>query len=193
MTVFEQVKEAIDMRTVAESYGSQINRAGMCLCPFHNERNPSAKIYPQNLYCFGCGTSVDVISFTQRMFELEKPIDAVKKLNEDYGLHIAVGKAPTSAEVSVYRRRIERRKAYEVWEKQAWRTLADYLWLMRDWRELAPKSPDEEPDRRFVYALHHIDYAEYLCGEFIEMNKSGRIVMKSIIDDIADFMKRKDT
>lgn len=193
MTVFEQVKEAIDMRIVAEGYGLQINRAGMCLCPFHNERNPSAKIYPQNLYCFGCGTSVDVISFTQRMFELEKPIDAVKKLNEDYGLHIAVGKAPTSAEVSVYRRRIERRKAYEVWEKQAWRTLADYLLLMRDWRELAPKSPDEEPDRRFVYALHHIDYAEYLCGEFIEMNKSGHIVIKSIIDDIADFMKRKDT
>ena len=181
------------MRTVAEGYGLQINRAGMCLCPFHNERNPSAKIYPQNLYCFGCGTSVDVISFTQRIFELEKPIDAVKKLNEDYGLHITVGKAPTSAEVSEYRRRIERRKAYEVWEKQAWRTLADYLWLMRDWRELAPKSPDEEPDRRFIYALHHIDYAEYLCGEFIDMDKPGRIVMKSIIDDIADFMKRKDT
>ena len=193
MTVFEQVKEAIDMRTVAEVYGLQINMAGMCLCPFHNERNPSAKIYPQNLYCFGCGTSVDVISFTQRMFGLEKPIDAVKKLNEDYGLHITVGKTPTSAEVSEYRKRIERRRAYEVWEKQAWRTLADYLWLMRDWRELAPNSPDEEPDRRFVYALHHIDYAEYLCGEFIEMNKSGRIVMKSIIDDIADFMKRKDT
>ena len=126
-------------------------------------------------------------------FELEKPIDAVKKLNEDYGLHITVGKAPTSAEVSEYRRRIERRKAYEVWEKQAWRTLADYLWLMRDWRELAPKSPDEEPDRRFVYALNHIDYAEYLCGEFIDMDKPERIDMKSIIDDIADFMKRKDT
>ena len=193
MTVFEQVKEAIDMRTVAEGYGLQVSRAGMCLCPFHNERNPSAKIYPQNLYCFGCGTSVDVISFTQKMFGLEKPIDAVKKLNEDYGLHITVGKAPTSAEVSEYRRRIERRKAYEVWEKQAWRTLADYLWLMRDWRELAPKSPDDEPDRRFVYALHHLDYAEYLCSEFIDMDKPERIDMKSIIDDIADFMKRKDT
>jgi hypothetical protein len=64
---------------------------------------------------------------------------------------------------------------------------------MRDWRELVPKSPDEEPDRRFVYALHHLDYAEYLCGEFINMDKPERIDMKSIIDDIADFMKRKDT
>lgn len=193
MTVFEQVKEAVDMRTVAEGYGLNIDRSGMCLCPFHAEKTPSAKIYPHNIYCFGCGASAEVIGFTQKMFSLSEPIEAVKKLNADYGLHISVGKAPTSAEVSEYRRRIECRKAYEVWEKRAWRTLADYLWLMRDWRELAPKSPDDEPDRRFVYALHHLDYAEYLCGEFIEMNKAGRFAMKHIIDDIADFMKRKDT
>ena len=43
MTVFEQVKSAIDMRTVAEGYGLEISRGGMALCPFHNERI-SAKI-----------------------------------------------------------------------------------------------------------------------------------------------------
>ena len=190
MTVFEQVREAIDMRTVAEGYGLHIDRAGMCLCPFHTEKTPSAKIYPKNLYCFGCGTSADIISFTQRMFNLEKPIDAVKKLNEDFGLHIVVGEAPTTAEVSEYRKRIEARRAYEQWEKQAWKTLHDYLWLMREQRELAPKNPDDEPDRRFVYALNHIDYAEYLCNKFIEMNKAGRTAIKHIIDDIADFINK---
>lgn len=49
MTVFEQVKSAIDMRTVAEGYGLEISRVGMALCPFHNERTPSAKIYPDAL------------------------------------------------------------------------------------------------------------------------------------------------
>ena len=87
------------MRTVAEGYGLEISRGGMALCPFHNERTPSAKIYPDALHCFGCGTHVDVIGFTQKMFGLDKPIDAVKKLNDDYALHIEIGKAPTAANI----------------------------------------------------------------------------------------------
>ena len=184
MNVFEQVKEAVDMRTVAEGYGLNIDRSGMCLCPFHAEKTPSAKVYPHNLYCFGCGASADIIGFTQRLFSLSEPIEAVKKLNDDYGLHIAVGQAPTSAEVSEYHKRIAERRAYEEWEKQAWRTLHDYLWLMREWRKFAPKSPDDEQDRRFVYALHHFDYAEYLCDEFLHADRSGKRAMRSIIDQL---------
>lgn len=187
MNVFEQVKEAMDMRTVAEGYGLDIDRSGMCLCPFHAEKTPSAKVYSNNIYCFGCGTSADVISFTQRLFSLSEPIEAVKKLNEDYGLHIAVGQAPTSAEVSEYHKRIARRRAYEEWEKQAWRTIHDYLWLMREWREIVPKSPDDVQDRRFVYALHHLDYAEYLCDEFLHADRSGKLAMRSIIDQTKRF------
>ena len=189
MTVFEQVKSAVDMRTVAEGYGLHIDRGGMTLCPFHDERTPSAKIYPDNLHCFGCGTHVDVIGFTQKMFGLEKPIDAVKKLNQDYGLNIEIGKAPTTKEVSEYQKRVQEKRAYEEWEKSAWRTLNDYLWLMRDWRQYAPASPDEKCDERFVYSLHHLDYAEHLCLEFISFNKAGRISMKNIVEQIADFLK----
>lgn len=94
------------MRTVAEGYGLEISRGGMALCPFHNERTPSAKIYPDALHCFGCGTHVDVIGFTQKMFGLDKPIDAVKKLNDDYALHIEIGKAPTAEKVSEYQKRV---------------------------------------------------------------------------------------
>ncbi len=79
MTVFEQVKSAIDMKTVAEGYGLHINRE-MCLCPFHEERTPSAKIYHESFHCFGCGEHHDVIGFTQKLFGLDKPIDAVKNL-----------------------------------------------------------------------------------------------------------------
>ena len=107
MTVFEQVKSAVDMKTVAEGYGLHIDRGGMCICPFHEERTPSAKIYPDALHCFGCGAHVDVIGFTQKMFGLDKPIDAVKKLNDDYGLHIDIGKAPSAKEVSEYQKRVQ--------------------------------------------------------------------------------------
>ena len=177
------------MRTVAEGYGLDIRRGGMCLCPFHEERTPSAKIYPDSLHCFGCGTHVDVIGFTQKMFGLDKPIDAVKKLNEDFGLHIEIGRSPTAKEVSEYQKRIAEKRAYEDWEKWAWRTLNSYLWLMREWRELAPASPDEIADKRFVYALHHLDYAEHLCREFVNRKKDGRLLMKNIVGEIADFQK----
>ena len=102
------------MRTVAEGCGLHIDRGGMTLCPFHNERIPSAKIYPDNLHCFGCGVHVDVIGFTQKIFGLEKPIDAVKKLNEDFGLNIEIGKAPTTKEVSEYQKRVQEKHEYEV-------------------------------------------------------------------------------
>lgn len=189
MTVFEQTKSAVDMKTVAEGYGLHIDRGGMCICPFHEERTPSAKIYPDNLHCFGCGTHVDVIGFTHKMFGLDKPIDAVKKLNEDFGLHIEVGTTPTAEEVSEYQKRIAEKREYEEWEKSAWRTLNSYLWLMREWRELTPASPDEIPDNRFVYSLHHLDYAEHLCQEFINCNKDGRLLMKNVVAMIADFQK----
>ncbi|WP_296794377.1 CHC2 zinc finger domain-containing protein [Ruminococcus sp.] len=191
MTVFEEARQAVDMKTVALGYGLHINRSGMCLCPFHKERTPSAKIYPDALHCFGCGTHVDIIGFTQKMFGMDKPIDAVKKLNDDYGLNISIGQAPTKAEVSEYQKRIEERRAYEQWEKSAWRTLNDYLWLMRDWQEYAPRSPAEKPDERFVYSLHHLDWAEYLCREFIDYNKAGRVSMKGVVKDIERFMEKK--
>ena len=164
----------------------------MVLCPFHNERTPSAKIYPENFHCFGCGEHLDVISFTQKLFGLSKPIDAVKKLNEDFSLHIEIGKAPTAEEVSEYRKRISEKRSYEEWEKSAWKTLHDYLWLMREWREFAPVSPNEKCDERFVYSLHHLDYAEYLCDEFIRADKQVKISMKNIVSGVADFMKKSE-
>ena len=191
--IFEQVRSAVDMRRVAEGYGLNINRSGMCLCPFHKERTPSAKIYPDALHCFGCGTHVDVIGFTQKMFALVGPIDAVKKLNDDYGLNISIGQAPTKAEVSEYQKRVAEKLAYEEWEKSAWKTLNDFLWLMREWRELAPASPEEKFDERFVYSLHHLDYAEYLCREFIEYNRSGRLSMKKIVAETADLLEKLGT
>lgn len=98
--------------------------------------------------------------------------------------------ASAAEKVSEYQKRVREKRAYEEWEKSAWRTLNDYLWRMREWREFAPASPNEECDERFVYSLHHLDYAEYLCFEFINCNKAGRLSMKNIVAEIADFQKK---
>jgi hypothetical protein len=163
----------------------------MCLCPFHNEKTPSAKVSPDNFHCFGCGEHSDVIGFTEKMFNLSQ-IDAVKKLNEDFGLHIEIVHTPTRSEKSEFQKRAAERKAYDDWEKAAWKTLHDYLWLMRDWREkYTPIMPNIPVDRRFVYSLHHLDYAEYLCNEFISADKDGRLSMKEIVKELDDFIRRQ--
>ena len=176
------------MPTVARGYGLKINRAGMAICPFHAEKTPSAKIYPDGFHCFGCGVHADVIGFTQRLFGLARPIDAAKKLNEDFYLHLDVCGHKTSNEVSEYRRRQHEREKYERWENEAWTALCSYYKLLREWREIAPRSPNEKLDPRFAYALEHLDWAEYLCEEFIAADEEGRKAMRSEVERIADFL-----
>ena len=41
MNVFEAVKQSVTTRQAAEHYGIHVHRNGMCVCPFHNDKNPS--------------------------------------------------------------------------------------------------------------------------------------------------------
>ena len=41
MTLFELVKQNICVPDAAKHYGLQVNRNGMCSCPFHEDRHPS--------------------------------------------------------------------------------------------------------------------------------------------------------
>ena len=51
MTLFELVKQTIQVRDAAEHYGLQINHSGMCRCPFHEDRHPSMKLNERYFYC----------------------------------------------------------------------------------------------------------------------------------------------
>lgn len=186
--IFEEIKATVDMPTVARGYGLKINRSGMALCPFHQEKTPSAKIYPDGFHCFGCGVHADVIGFTQRLFGLARPIDAAKKLNEDFFLHLDVGGKAQSTQASEYRKRQQEREEYERWEQETWAALCSYYKLLREWRELAPKCPDDEPDPRFIYALNNLDRAEWLCGEFINVDEEGRKGMRVEVERVAGFL-----
>lgn len=187
--IFEEIKAAVDMPTVARGYGLKINRSGMAICPFHREKTPSAKIYPDGFHCFGCGVHADVIGFTQRLFDLRRPIDAARKLNDDFMLNFDVGSSVSATAVNDYRRRQREREEYERWENEAWLTLSSYYKLLREWRELAPDCPDDEPNRRFIYALHNLQRAEYLCGEFIAADEDGRKAMRTEVERIAGVFK----
>ena len=62
MSLFQQVKESLNLIEVAKHYGIEVNRSGFTSCLFHNERTPSLKLYDDHFHCFGCGKSGDVIA-----------------------------------------------------------------------------------------------------------------------------------
>ena len=91
MNVFEAVKEAVTTRQAAEAYGIPVRRNGMCLCPFHNDKNPSMKV-DRRFHCFGCQADGDVIDFTAKLYGLTGK-EAAVKLAADFGIRYDVGGA----------------------------------------------------------------------------------------------------
>ena len=64
----EEVKKSHNLRDVMAGYGVNVNRKGFAVCPFHNDKNGSLKVYPnQSYHCFGCGADGDCIDFVQHM------------------------------------------------------------------------------------------------------------------------------
>ena len=87
MTLFELVKQNICVPDAAEHYGLQVNRNGMCSCPFHEDRHPSMKLNERYFYCFGCGATGDVIDLVARLFGLSS-YEAAQKLAQDFGIEL---------------------------------------------------------------------------------------------------------
>jgi len=54
-------------------------KRGQILCPFHEEKTPSCRIYHDHLHCFGCGKSLDTIGYIMEIQGLSF-IDSVKYL-----------------------------------------------------------------------------------------------------------------
>jgi len=215
MTIFEEVKELIDVPTAARQYGIEIRRGNMVLCPFHSERSPSCKLYEKNYHCFSCGEHGDVIGLVQKLFNLSA-IDAVKQLNHDFALGLDVDKPPDRSSVIKRQKKIQQAKEQQIKLDKMRDILLGYFVLLDKYKmRYAPKSPDgawgvnmhsavetlrredcrftpiqnQELDERFVFALHHIEYAWYKLSQldrsFItKLSDSERKEIYSEVDEI---------
>ena len=89
--IIEEIKYRNDIETVIGSFVN-LKRAGSNakgLCPFHSEKTPSFHVYlaNQSFYCFGCGASGDVITFTMKMENLDY-MSAVRLLASRSGISL---------------------------------------------------------------------------------------------------------
>ena len=152
MNQFESVKAAVTLRQAAEHYGLTVSRNGMTCCPFHEDRHPSLKLNEDFFYCFGCGTSGDVIDFTARLFGLS-PYAAAQKLETDFGIGAEHEPLPfpTHAEPSHDRERL------------CIRILQEYLRYLRIWQlRYQPEKPGDPIHPRFAEAMKALPTVNYL-------------------------------
>ena len=165
MTLFDDIKEKVDVPTAARHYGVEVHRGNMALCPFHRERHPSCKLYEDHYYCFGCQAHGDVIKLVQELFGL-RAIEAVKQINSDFALGLDLNKPP-DMEAVARRREIAEQKAEAAMAEYMYDVLLKYFTLLDKYKICyAPKAPADDIDERYVYAIHHIEYAWYLLETF---------------------------
>ena len=152
MSLFETIKEHLDLIDTAKYYGIEVNRSGFTSCLFHSERTPSMKLYHDHFHCFGCGKSGDVIALIAQRLNISQ-FDSAKVLmndfhlsNEEFRLHI----------------KPQRQATYSEWERQTIRLLNEYLAYLHHFKTLyTPKSEHEPINPLFVESLHAIPPTEY--------------------------------
>lgn len=162
----DKIKDEVTCKAFAEHIGLQINRAGFACCPFHGERTPSLRFYPDNKgwYCFGCKRGGDVINFAKLYYQTDFK-GAVSALASEFGIaqddnspeskQNALLRAVQRAKVKSFTE--NRKRVRDAIEAEYWACYDSWLENERTIEESAPKSPDEEFSQAYVRAIMNRD------------------------------------
>ena len=160
MSIYDDVKQSLNIREVIEFYGVKVGRNGSFCCPFHNEKHPSASIKNDYFNCFACGVGGDLITFTAKLHGIGN-YDACKKLAEDFGLNIAQPRTQADrlrADRERAKRQAEQKREAEIEAliQHTGKILAQYHCYLWQGRQYPFGS------KQNTRALHWLDYAKYL-------------------------------
>ena len=160
MNVFEAVKQNLTTRQAVELYGIPVNRHGMAVCPFHNDKNPSMKV-DKRFHCFACQADGDAVDFVSRLFGLPGKAAAMK-LADDFGISYDNRQ---KHRIKPHIREPTPEQRYRQEESRCYKVLSDYFHYLRTWKQqYAPKQPEDEWHPLFVEALQRESYIEYLLA-----------------------------
>ncbi|MFR8012078.1 MAG: CHC2 zinc finger domain-containing protein [Clostridia bacterium] len=87
MNYAQEIKERLSVVDVLSRYGFEPDGHGFLLCPFHQEKTPSFRVYDnaKRWYCFGCGERGDAIDLVRKLFRLSFQ-QAVIRMDDDFNL-----------------------------------------------------------------------------------------------------------
>ena len=163
--IFQDIKDRVDLRDLVRYYGLDVNRGGFACCPFHNERNPSFKVYEDHYHCFGCGEHGDHVDFVQKLYGISN-IEAAKKISHDFGLGLDNGELtiPVKPKKPIPRKD----EGFELWLIEATHVIIEYKKLLDYWnRVYNPRSPIDKVDERYIESLQERGYANYYLEQLL--------------------------
>ena len=184
MSIFEEVKQRLNIRQVIEHYGYKVNRANQFICPFHNDHKPSASIKNDYFNCFVCGAGGDLITFTAKLHGLSN-IDACKKLVSDFGLNIETEPQTQADRLKADRERakrqaeLKRQKEIENLIQHTGLVLASYHCYLWQGLQLYPYG-----HIRHIRALQELTQATYYLDCYDENPKEYSIALRKQVDKI---------
>ena len=184
MSIFEDVKQQLNIRQVIEHYGYKVNRANQFICPFHNDHKPSASIKNDYFNCFVCGAGGDLISFTAKLHGLSN-INACKKLDQDF--HLGLSQQPVShidrlkADREKVKRETElkRQQGEERLIQHTGNVLADYHRYLWQGVHLYPYG-----HIRHIRALQRLTQATYYLECYDDNPRAFSIAFRKQVDNI---------
>lgn len=153
--VAHEIKQRLSCIDVGRELGLNPNMGYMCICPFHDDRVPSLRLYPDGYFCFACRAQGDVVDLYMHLTKLGFR-DALYALNREYGLGLLEdGGASVAGRAAEAVR--QRKEAQEKARKQH----DEYLDLIgkehelrQEVEDLMPEGPDdpaiEEYNRKWM-------------------------------------------
>ena len=167
------INNSLTMREVLEHYDFTVNSRKFALCPFHNEKTPSMRVYDNNYYCFGCGASGDIITFICNYLDVGFT-KSLEILNREFMLNLPIGERLTLRQKKEYDKLVtDAEKSRKERMERAERNFNKYLDLLKEYtdkaediRKYKPESPDEEPNPKFFEALQRIGYLSFALNNF---------------------------
>ena len=184
MSIFEDVKQQLNIRQVVEFYGFNVNRAGQFICPFHNDHKPSASIKKDYFNCFVCGAGGDLITFTAKLHGINN-YDACKKLVSDFGLNIStepqtqVDKLKADRERAKRQAELKRQKEIENLIQHTGLVLASYHCYLWQGKQLYPYG-----NIRHIRALQELTQAQYYLDCYDENPREYSIAFRKQVEHI---------
>lgn len=150
----ESVWNKYTMNDILLRYGIVPNKKGACICPFHNDTNPSLNIKGHFYNCFACGAGGDIFKFVQEM-------DGIT-FKEALFLLGDVKEMTFSETVKAKQRKLERDSARRYEENLKYKSKENLL-LISAYRNLIHKSDPLSDD--WCYYQNKLMYQIYLLEE----------------------------
>lgn len=178
MNIFEQIKSLLDIISVSEKYGINVINGTKALCPFHKDTNPSMSFKNDICTCWVCNETFDCIGLVSKLFNL-KPIESVKKLNQDFKLGLKIGQPISQEKIKQITNENELLRLFDKWEHESFITLTDYLHLLNNWKQqYLPTKEDfikDQISEKYIEACNNFDYIESLTDVFISGTYKDKI------------------